>query len=255
MRNLTLLFLSATLIFSSCNNDERSIRRIQVRLTDAPGDYEAVNIDLQRMEAHASGGSQQSGWFELNTNSGIYNLLDFTNGLDTLIADDDLPEGRISQIRLVLGNNNTVVVDGVTHELTIPSGSQSGLKLNVHERFLEGITYKVLLDFDAAKSVVESGTSGRYHLKPVIRTITEAQDGAIKGVVTPADAMPAVMAIQNEDTISTYAGENGEFLLMAVPEGAYRVLVQPGKEYTSQTIESVSVLNGQVTIMDTVKLN
>jgi hypothetical protein len=255
MRNLTLLLLSATLFFSSCDNDEKSARRIQVRLTDAPGDYEAVNIDLLRVEAHASRGNEQNGWFELNTNSGVYNLLDLTNGIDTLIVDDVLPEGKISQIRLVLGDNNTVVVDGVTHDLTIPSGSQSGLKLNIHEEFLEGITYKVLLDFDAAKSVVKAGASGKYNLKPVIRTITEAQDGAIRGVVTPADAVPAVMAIQNEDTISTYANENGEFLLMAIPEGSYNVLIQPGEEYGSQTIANVSVLNGQVTTMDTVKLN
>ena len=255
MRKLSLLFLSAVVLFSACDSDENAARRIEVRMTDAPGDYDAVNIDLVRVEAHADGDDEQSGWVTLNTNAGIYNLLDFTNGIDTLIVDDVLPKGKISQIRLILGDNNTVVIDSVSHDLTVPSGSESGLKLNIHEDFLEGITYKVLLDFDAARSVVKAGASGKYNLKPVIRTISEAQNGAIRGVVSPADALPAVMAIQGEDTISTYANEEGQFLIRAVPEGTYNVLVQPGEEYNSQTIENVSVLNGQVTTMDTVKLN
>lgn len=255
MRILSLLFLSAMLIFTSCDNDEKAARRIQVRLTDAPGDYDTVNIDLQRVEAHLSGGNEQNGWVTLNTNSGVYNLLELTNGLDTLIVNDALPAGEISQIRLVLGTENSLVVDGQRHDLTVPSGAETGLKLNIHEEFLEGITYKVLLDFDAARSVVKAGASGKYLLKPVIRTISEAQDGAIRGVVTPAELMPAVMAIQGEDTISTYAGENGEFLLMAVPEGTYKVLVNGGEENGSKTIENVSVLNGQVTVVDTVKFN
>ncbi len=52
---------------------------------------------------------------ELGTNQGIYNLLEFVNGQDTLIVDEDIPSGYISQIRLVLGENNTVMVDSVVH--------------------------------------------------------------------------------------------------------------------------------------------
>ena len=44
---------------------------------------------------------------EISSNPGIYNLLDFTNGKDTLIADAELSGGSNSQIRLILGDNNS----------------------------------------------------------------------------------------------------------------------------------------------------
>ena len=65
--------------------------------------------------------------------------------------------------------------------LTTPSAQHSGLKLNVHAELTEGITYKILLDFDAARSIVKTG-SGAYNLKPVIRTITEATSGLSKAM-------------------------------------------------------------------------
>ena len=92
-----------------------------------------------------------------------------TGGLEAILADVELPAGNISQIRLILGENNSLTINGQTQNLTIPSGSQSGLKLNVNIELVEGITYKILLDFEAAKSVVEAGNSGIYNLKPVIR--------------------------------------------------------------------------------------
>ena len=42
--------------------------------------------------------------------------------------------------------------------LTTPSAQHSGLKLNVHAELTEGITYKILLDFDAVRSVVKTGS-------------------------------------------------------------------------------------------------
>ncbi len=257
MKNSILFSLLAGLVFSfSCSKQESS--SIIVRLTDSPGDYEAVNIDLKSVEIHANSGTQNEGWTTLNSNAAEYNLLDLTNGVETVIANDTYPAGRISQLRLILGDNNSVVVDGETFPLTIPSGSESGLKLLINENLTEGITYSILLDFDAAKSVVKTGASNKYILKPVIKTITEAQDGAINGTVIPSDLNVAVYAIVSSDTVSTsYAIEgNADFFLGGLIDGSYTVSFDPGElsGYSGSVIENVSVTLGDVTDLGEVEL-
>ena len=107
MRKLWLVFVAA-LGLAACGSDEQTAR-LEIRLTDAPGDYEAVYVDIQGVEINAESG--ENGWKQLEVNTGIYNLIEFTNGMDTLLATAELPGGKVSQIRLKLGNDNTVVID------------------------------------------------------------------------------------------------------------------------------------------------
>src|SRR5690606_16018689 len=118
----------------------------------------------------------------------------------------------------------------------------------------EGITYKVLLDFDVARSVVEKG-NGTYSLKPVIRAITNPMDGAISGVIDPPAATPAIYAIAGIDTVgSAYTDDGGRFLLRGLAPGAYTVSVSPNEEYTPKTFENVQVTVGSITDLGTVSL-
>jgi hypothetical protein len=233
------------MLFTSCSNEETTTSFV-VRLTDSPGDYEIVNIDIQAVEVHSDNG----GWMTLDTNVDVYDLLTLTNGVETVIANDDLPAGKVSQLRLILGDNNSVVVDEESYSLTVPSGSESGLKLQMHAELTEGITYSVLLDFDAAKSIVATG-SGKYILKPVIKAITEAQDGAIQGSVLPAAESVAVYAIIGDDTVSTsYAtAGNADFFLGGLADGSYKIGFEPGElsDYQKFIIENVTVSIGNVT--------
>ena len=53
--------------------------------------------------------------------------------------------------------------------LKTPSGQESGLKVQVHQEVTGGILYRLTLDFDAGRSIVKAGNSGKYLLKPVLR--------------------------------------------------------------------------------------
>jgi hypothetical protein len=250
MKKLWLVIVAA-LGLAACGSDEQTAR-LEIRLTDAPGDYEAVYVDIQGVEINSESG--EGGWKQIEVNKGIYNLIEFRNGMDTLLATAQLPAGKLSQIRLKLGDDNTVVIDGDTKKLTTPSGQTSGVKLNVHADLVEGITYKLWLDFDAARSVVATG-SGKFNLKPVIRTYSEAKSGAIKGMVTPAESLPAVFAITGVDTVATtYADETGKFLLTGVPEGTYIVSFDPKEGFDEFQKADVSVSNGVVTDVGVVAL-
>jgi hypothetical protein len=246
-----LVLVSLVAFFTSCESDEKNAR-IEVWLTDAPGDYEEVNVEIEGVEIHASENDNGNGWKSLDVDDHVINLLDLTNGKDTLLGSTEIPAGKISQIRLKLGDNNTVKIDGKTYNLTIPSGSQSGLKLQVHETFVEGVTYKILLDFDVARSIVLTG-SNQYKLKPVIRTITEAQSGAIKGFVDPKESTPAIYAINGADTLgTTYSDSTGHFLLRGIPAGTYELHFVPNSDFQFVEKDGVNVQVGVVTDVETV---
>jgi|SRR5688572_13066377 len=252
MKKIIGLFAFAFALVSCSTEDQTA--RLEIRLTDAPGDYEEVNVDIQGIEVHSEAGDAVNGWRSLHVEQGVYNLLELTNGIDTLLSATDLPPGRISQIRLILGENNSVKIDGQEIELTTPSAQHSGLKLNVHADLVEGITYKILLDFDAARSVVETA-SGKYNLKPVIRSVAEATSGAIKGTVSPVEAAPAVFAIIGEDTLATtFADPSGKFLLRGLAAGTYAVSFDAKEGYSDFQQSNVTVTVGSVTDLGTVTI-
>jgi hypothetical protein len=251
MEKVIGFFALSILLFSCSENSHNS--RLEIRLTDAPGDYQEVNIDIQGIEINSEENSSE-GWKSIETKKGIYNLLALSNGLDTLLSSVELPSGKVSQIRLILGNNNTVKIDGVTIPLTTPSAQQSGLKLNLHATLTEGITYKVLLDFDAARSIVHT-EGGKFNLKPVIRSVAEAQSGAIKGLISPAESMPAVFAIVASDTIATaYADSTGNFLLRGISPGTYTISINPKEGFNGSEKTGVIVTLGNVTDLGTITL-
>ena len=244
--------ISLALLTTSCNNDPGTAT-LQVRLTDAPGDYDEVNIDIQDVQVN-SDASSNSGWKSLDVKrKGVYNLLKLTNGLDTLLGDIQLPEGSVNQIRLVLGTNNTIKVSGISYPLSTPSAQQSGLKIQIHTELKAGVVYSILLDFDAAKSIVKTG-GGDFKLKPVIRSIVEAESGAIKGIISPVAASPAVYAINGQDTVATSFADqlSGKFLLKGVPAGTYTIRFAPGTGYVASTKSSVAVTVGSVTDLGTI---
>lgn len=137
--------------------------------TSLRSNYESVNIDIQKVSIHTSTDtSQTSGWIDLETNTGVYDLLDYNAANDTIIGlDTALQVITVSQIRLILGNNNTVVESGETYDLDTPSGQTSGIKIQVHAQLQPNHAYKVVLNFDADQSIVKTG-NGKYKLKPVI---------------------------------------------------------------------------------------
>ena len=157
------------LVFAACSKDSiEEGTTIKVRMTDAPIAAEEVNVDIQQVRVKfRDDPDSTSGWADLGTTAGVYNLLGLQNGVDTLLAVGVIPTNDVKEIRFVLGSNNTIKVAGVTYPLTIPSGSESGLKIKVNKH-ISGPIDSFLIDFDAALSVHQIG-NGDYKLKPVLK--------------------------------------------------------------------------------------
>ena len=243
------------LLMGSCQKDNNSTTAsgtaaLTIRMTDGPGNYDKVNIDLQSVEIM----SETEGKVMLNTNPGVYNLLDFSNGMDTVIATGTLKTGNISQVRLILGSNSSVVVGGQTYPLATPSAEESGLKLQLQNSLVAGVSYSLLLDFDASKSIVQQGNGG-YLLKPVIRLIDSAVTGAIMGSVSPV-TLHATITAEAADSVSysTVTNASGSFLLRGVPQGTYTVTITPDLPALPVIINNVTVTTGASTDLNIITL-
>jgi hypothetical protein len=251
-----ILFCGLFTFLASCKkNSSNSKSTLTVYLTDAPADYTEVNVDIQQVLINTSDNGSEN-WVSLPIKPGVYNLLKFRNGLDTLLGSIELPAGKISQMRMVLGPNNTLKEGNTLHELTTPSAQQSGLKFKVQVELIEGVDYKLWIDFDAARSIVKAGNSGKYILKPVIKTFTEATSGAIKGIVLPEAAQAWVYAINGIDTVASAKPEaiTGKFLMRGIAAGSYKVSIDATNNYKDSVINNVAVSIGNVTNVGTVTL-
>ncbi|MDZ7693354.1 MAG: DUF4382 domain-containing protein [Balneolaceae bacterium] len=237
----------------------------EVRMTDAPADYDEVNVHIESVEVNRDESGEDEadgeGWMTISEPNQTYNLLELTNGAYTVLGETSLEAGTYHQIRLILSEaGHSVVVNGEQHDMFVPSGAQTGVKLNVDAQIEEDITYTLLLDFDASRSVVKRGQGAGFQgflLKPVIQASNLAVTGNIDGTVSPVEAAPVVYAIAGEDTVaSTYANEeDGYFKLIGLEEGSYTVSINPTNEdFVKKDTSNIAVSVGETNEIGTVKL-
>lgn len=165
------LFLVVLPLAMACQkNDFEGSGNLRVKLTDAPIDFDSVNVEILQVSVHYSQSAVgNQSWVDLPTNAGMYNLLELQNGVTTVLANNHIvPAGSITQMRLILGHNNYVVVDSIPYPLEMSSQYNTGIKINVNGTVSPGDTVEVVLDFDAEESIVVNGLTS-YKLKPVIR--------------------------------------------------------------------------------------
>ena len=238
-----IVFLIAGLYgLQSCTETtDTNMAKVQLKLVDAPGDYLEVNVEIVDIQYNNS--EEDGGWTSFTPNDGYPINVDLTKliaGNSLLLVDQIIPSGMLKQIRLVLSDNNTLVIEaeggeaGEPIHLDTPSAQQSGLKLNLNEELIGGFSYTFILDWVVQESVVEAGNSGMYNLKPVIKVNAEVNSGSISGVVIETiDEVP--VAIENvtvevytqDDVLvtDTLTDESGNFLFQGFGEGSYKIKI------------------------------
>lgn len=257
---LFLVALLLALFTFSCKKNSNNLGeqpRLQLRLTDnPPADIKEVWIDIRQVEIIVGNSAQPVILYGVH--AGVYNLLELTGGKDTLLADALIPSGTLSQIRLILGDNNYIVTpDGEKIMLKTPSAQQSGLKVQLHQEVKGGVLYRLSLDFDVARSIVFAGNSSNVILKPVLRVLSFVPSGGnITGAVVPDSVLTSVIAIQGLDTIASAFTNtaSGTYFLKDIPAGNYSLSFIPVDTKYKTAQKEAEVTLGQTTIVDTVKL-
>jgi hypothetical protein len=163
--NLVTLSIISTAFFLAMCEKEPGTGYMSVRMVDAPIDFDEVNVEIEQVQVHYNNGG---GWINLATNSGVYNLLDLQNGISAaLVTGEELPVGNVQQMRIILGDDNTVMVDSIYFPLELSSQDETGLKMNLNTTIGASDSVEVVFDFDAEKSIVIQG-DGSFRLKPVL---------------------------------------------------------------------------------------
>jgi len=200
--------LASTLIagLSACGGGSGSgTGTLNMTLVDAPVDeVSQVVVEFTGVEIKAVNGETISITYDQPK---TLDLLDLTGGNAELIVDGQvLPAGQVEWIRLMVNEANSYVVNANGQQnLTIPSGAQSGLKLNRPVTIPEDGVAEFIIDFDLRKSVHISNQG--YMLRPTLRLIDNHTDGALAGTVDTT-TISANCSAGDKAAVYVFAGTN-----------------------------------------------
>ena len=253
-----ILFLLTTTFLFACGGggggggSDGGTGRLSVALTDSScGSYSAIYVTIDEVQVNKSANGN-SGWQTVATPMKTYNLLKLINGVTEVLGDDKLEAGVYHQIRLIIGKiaesenningvphpyaNYVVFDDGSDEPLKIPSGYNTGIKLVHNFEVEENSSVELLLDFEACKSVVETG-GGKYLLKPTIKIIDTLNKFAVFGDVTENNTEPvlpitgALVSAQISDGRSASVVRSTLTSAENDQVGQYSILLSPGQTY------------------------
>jgi len=207
-------------------------------------------------------GDDHGHWVAVDIRPGIYNILRFRNGLDTILGNGTLPNANIRKLRLTLGAQNSVMVDGQSFSLNV-HGNDGVVVINMDDSNFEVTGSDQLLfwiDFDAAGSIRTnnsgSGNNNEFELKPHIKAFTKNKSGRIEGRVFPKEGNALVMAINGTDTTMAIPDDDdGEFKIVGLNAGTYTLFVDGQNGYTDTTIHNVNVVKGEDTHLPVITLH
>jgi len=203
---------------AGCGGDD-AMGRIDLAVTDAPVDSAAaVVITFTGVELQPADGDRVDVTYDAPRQ---IDLLALQGGLSAPLLDSvSVPAGDYSWIRLKVATDPSTtesfvqLLDGSVHPLTIPSGSQSGLKLHGGVAVAAGGTSSFTVDFDLRKSLhLPMGGDDAYTLRPTLRLVDNAQIGRISGTVDAAllteGCTPAVYAYTGASVVPDDVGGAG----------------------------------------------
>lgn len=224
--------------------------------------FDSVFVDLQGLAIKLQDDTlPNDGWVNLSIRSGVYNVLRFRNGIDTLFSTGVLPNARVKKIRLTLGTANSVMKNGQRFPLRVKDDDRQ-VEVNIESSNFEITPSGQVLfwiDFDAGNSIQVdnsgSGNNNGYRLRSHIRIFTRSHSGSIEGRVLPSAADAIVKAVIGSDTATAVPHDNsGEFKIVGLTAGVYTLLIDGQNGYIDTVINNVVVRNREDTHLPVITL-
>jgi hypothetical protein len=253
---------AGALALTACGGggDSGGTGALSLHITDAPvDDAQAVVVQFHGIELNGPGGTTTlhycrdaaSGQTVVSPSACVQSaplqldLLTLNSGTSAVLLNAyTLPAGHYSWIRLLVDADPRVAGDSYIvlknasnqYELEIPSGDQSGLKLNRGFTVPAGGHASFTIDFDLRKSVHLPSSGTTYVLRPTLRIVDNVVVGAIAGTVDLAGmtcASPAVYVYAGTSVTPDDVGGTGAdpvtTALVDTTTGQYRAaFLEPG---------------------------
>ncbi|MEA2081018.1 MAG: DUF4382 domain-containing protein [Pseudomonadota bacterium] len=256
---ISVLALASLLTACGGGGGGSSTGTLNLGLTDASADKaKAVVVEFAGVQLQSAGGDRiDHDFFDEVTGDPAprqIDLLALTGGTtETLLDGVTLNAGRYNWIRLKVNAERGVIdsyidlLDGTRHSLYIPSGAETGLKLNRGFDVPEDGMASFTIDFDLRKSVhYPSGLDGDRILRPTMRLVDDNTAGALAGTVASeiiaddpddcsgVDYVGAVYVFNKGDTVDDVDGTGDPVTSAKVSNDgnyAYSVAFLPEGDY------------------------
>jgi len=181
-------------------------------------------------------------WDTLSITPGVYDLLKLRNGTDTLLTSSLVANGKVLQVKITLGTNNTVYTDSVTSFPLNLIGSSNSFIINVRREDVSVVTnsqFKLWFDFNLSKSVFY--INGKYWLRPWITVFNDMAKPKLEGRVLPEGAAGFVTVFNASDTSYALPWDGGYYQVRGLAAGTYSIYFKGWHGYKDTTISNVTV--------------
>jgi hypothetical protein len=286
----TFCSLALIVFFAACtkNNSGSSSNipqgqsKMSIYLSDGPTSFYKVLIDIKQVAVlidtantqnapddpnewepgycgHGRGpGNRSLIWDTLSIIPGTYDLLQLRNGVDTLLGSATYPTGKVIDVRITLGTDNTVYTDStISYPLQIFGfNSPTSFDINVTRENVYTVNnkeFELWLDFNLQRSLILWG--GTYYLKPYVVAYNYIKLSKIQGIVLPPGASPLLEAYNGSDTIYAIPGWDGRYQFSGVNAGTYTISIRGHNGYMDTTLNNIVVDSSSITTVPTITLH
>ncbi len=276
LKKISTLAFAALFFFAACKKDEDNAspnqnnpgsepqaQSFNVKMTDAPGDFEALNVTITSVDAYIEG----EGWVNLENNAKSMNVLSLTNGAETSIASkSEAKTGIYSKLKIrfdqdaklklnanALANFGGVILADNTVQLGWMNSTSNEVEININEQVSSTSGAEILLDFDVASSIEKN--TNEYVLNPAIKVMSNANTG-VKGNVQ-GTSRAAVMLTNGQNSFSTFTDANGNFMIRGAESGTYKLTIDAAAKTEGdlrtddKVIDGVVIADGEIKQMGT----
>lgn len=259
---LATALLGGALLVAGCSQSDSGTAtgQLTIGITDAPVDRaQSITVQFTGITVKPADGEPEVLPFPDDNGDGqpdprTLTLTDLNAGKRVVLLNNvTVAAGAYDWIRLHVQaeqdgvmDSTITLEDGSAHELFIPSGAQTGLKLVSGLTVPEGGTTDVTVDFDLRKSVHETG-NGRFILRPTLRLVATDNTGSVAGTIgdqfladnscNPAVDGAAVYAFAGDVTPDDYTDRQTDNRDVDPLTTARPTLESGGWEYTLAYLE------------------
>lgn len=271
------------IVFTACNKENslsnpspNGAAQLSVYMMDDPIAFTKVLIDIKQVAvkvdtaAHRDDNDDNHQWNDdyrgckngnsaiwdtLSITPGVYDLLKLRNGTDTLLASGQIPGGKVLQVRITLGTNNSIYTDSVTSYPLHIISTKNYFDINVKREDVAAISnaqLAVWFDFNLSKSIFFS--NGQYWLKPELKPFNDKKRPKLEGRVLPENGAGYIAVYNSTDTLYAIPWINGYYQVRGIASGSYSIYFKGRNGYKDTTITNIAVGTSGTTKVPTVTL-